>query len=208
MSDGLVAEVSSACRERLASEGFRPRPEDIFTRPIADELLWWLGLNRAVSRGRGAVEVNPVVGVRHQALESLVAELLGVKPHSYIPATLSISVGYLMPDSSYRPWIFDGDLPVAVVANDLVESVVEYGSAYAELHGSLAEIVQSMARGEGMREFTAYRLPVGYLLLGEPKYATASLKRTETQIGDREDPAAQQFRGFAAEFRKRLEISQ
>ena len=207
MSSGLVAEVRLACRERLADAGFQPRSGDIFTRPIANDLLWWLGLNRAVGQGRGAVEVNPVVGVRHQVLETSVAELLRVKPHSYIPPTLSISLGYLMPNPTYRPWIFDREVPVAVVADSLVEAVVTYGSVYAEMHGSLVEIIESMVRGEGIRELTAYRLPVGYLLSGRPKFATASLNKAETEIGAREDPAAQQFRGFAAEFRKRLEIS-
>ena len=206
-SAGLVAEVRAVCRERLVSAGFRARSGDIFTRPVTGDVLAWLGLNRAVGRGDGLVEVNPVVGVRHQALESLVAELLGVKPHGYVPATLSSSLGYLMPGARYRPWMFGGDVPLGGVADEMVADVAGHGVPYVERRSSLPAIVESMARGEGAKELTAIRLPTGYLLLGEPKYAIAALEASESALGNRQDLAAQRFRGFATAFRRRLDVS-
>ncbi|WP_146843993.1 hypothetical protein [Cellulomonas composti] len=206
-SGGLVAEMSAACRERLASAGFQARAGGVFTRAVDGEVLGWLGLNRAVGGGGGLVEVNPVVGVRHQALEALIAELLGAKPHRYVPATLSSSLGYLMPASRYRPWMFGAEAPVGVVADELVAAVVEYGMPYVQRHGSLTAIVEAMARGEGVREFVAVRLPVGYLLLGEAQRALGALEASESAIAHRQDLAAQRFRGFAAAFRRRLNVS-
>ena len=207
-SNNLVAEVSAACRERLTSEGFRPRTGDIFTRSVAGDVISWLGLNRAVGPSGAPVEINPVFGVRHQALESLVAELLGAKTHCYIPATLSISLGYLMPNSKYRSWMFSGDSPVAGVADDLVAAVREYGPPYVKRHDSLAAIVQSMESGEGVKEFAALRLPVGYFLLGQRSLAMGALESSESAIGDRRDLAAQHFRAFAGNFRRTVDVSE
>jgi hypothetical protein len=64
-----------------------------------------------------------------------------------------------------------------------------------------------MATGEGVKEFAALRLPVGHLLLGEPKFALAALEASESAIGDRQYLAAQRFQGFAAAFRHRLDVS-
>ena len=146
--------------------------------------------------------------MRHQGLESMVAELLGAKPHGYIPATLSNYLGYLMPGGRYRPWLFGGDVPVGAVADELVAAVAEHGMPYIERRGSLVAIVEAMAGGAGVKELVAFRLPVGYLLLGEPQCATDALKASESVIGDRQDLAAQRFRAFASAFRGKLDVSQ
>ena len=112
-------------------------------------ILGWLGLNRAASRQSPLVEVNPVIGVRHVAVESIVAELLGEKPHGYASPTLSVSLGYVMPVRSYQAWVFTVDTPVESVADDLVAAVTEYGIPYFEHHDSLAAIVQAMSEGAG-----------------------------------------------------------
>ena len=49
----------------------------------------------------GSVEVNPVIGIRHQAVERLVAELRHEKFHSYLPPTVSSPIGYVMPDEYF-----------------------------------------------------------------------------------------------------------
>jgi hypothetical protein len=204
-SKGLVAEVGVACGERLVNAGFRSRPGDIFTRPVASGVLGWLGLNRAVGRRDGLVEVNPVVGVRHQTVEAMVAELLGEKVRGYVPPTLSSSLGYLMPGERYQPWTFGGDVPVASTAKRLAAAVVEYGMPYIERYGSLEAIVEALSNGAGVREVAAYRLPVGYLLLGEPQRARDAIEASIRALSDRQDLAAQRFGAFASAFQRRLD---
>jgi hypothetical protein len=41
--------------------------------------------------------------------------------------------------------MFGGDVPMGGVADELVADVAEYGKPYAERHGSLAAIMESMA---------------------------------------------------------------
>lgn len=207
MSGAVLDAAAPAWRDRLLDAGFRKRSGDIFTRPVTDEILGWLGLNRAASRQSPLVEVNPVVGVRHQAVESMVSDLLGEKPHGYAPPTLSISLGYVMPARSYQPWVFTVDTPVESVADDLVAAVTKYGVPYIEHHDSLAAIVQAMSGGAGFREHNVFRLPVGYLLLGELEKARQAITASIDEIGQRQDLAAQRFRAFSSAFQQRLDRS-
>lgn len=202
---GLVGEASEAWRTALVSAGFRKRSGDVFTRAVAADVLGWLGLNRAVSRGDGLLEVNPVVGVRHQALERVVAELLGERFQEYVPPTVSVHLGYVMPEGRYRPWLFGGDAPVGDVAGEMAGAIVTYGMPFMDERASLSAVVTSMADGRaGIAEQLAFRRPVGYLLLGEPGRAREEVRASVDRLADRGDPAAQRFRGFASAFEKRL----
>jgi hypothetical protein len=139
------------------------------------------------------LEVNPVVGVRLQALERVVAELLGERFHGYIPPTVSVPLGYVMPEGRYRPWLFGRDAPAvdAAARND---------------RASLSAVVNSMADGRAgiAAEQLAFRRPAGYLLLGERGRAHAEVSDSLERLGDRGDLAARRFRRFASAFEERL----
>src|SRR5690242_10447195 len=91
----------------LGAYGFRKRAGQVLTAELAPDVLGWIGLNRATKhRAPGEVEINPVVGVRHQAVERLVAELLGIKFHAYVPPTVCTPLGYLLPEARFRSWLF------------------------------------------------------------------------------------------------------
>lgn len=202
---GLVAQASEAWRTALASAGFKKRSGDVYTREVAQDVLGWLGLNRAVHRGDGLLEVNPVVGVRHQALERVVADLLGERFHEYTPPTVSVHLGYVMPDGRYRPWLFGGDVPVRDVAGAMVDAIAAYGVRFMQDRACLDAVVESMADGRaGIAEQLAFRRPVGYLLLGDPQRSREALRASLDRLADRRDLAAQRFRGFASELEKRL----
>lgn len=202
---GLVAEASEAWRTALASVGFRKHSGDVYTRQVAEGVLGWLGLNRAVNRGDGLLEVNPVVGVRHQELERVVAGLLDERFHGYSPPTVSVHLGYVMPEGRYRPWLVGSDAPVRDVAAGMVAAVVAYGLPFMDERASLEAVVGSMSDDRaGIAEQLAFRRPVGYLLLGEAERARAEVRASLDRLGDRRDLAAQRFRGFASAFEKRL----
>lgn len=200
----LLLHIRGACRASLADAGYHPRAGDIYTRQISEDVLGWLGLNRAVNRQTGTVELNPVIGVRHQGLEKAVAELLDAKPHAYIPATLSTSLGYLMPSPRYRAWIVADEAHVEETVAEMVDSALKFGSPYMEGLGELRSIVHAMESGAGIREYVAFRLPVGYLLLDQPDRAAASLQDSVNALMERRDAAAESFRDFATRLQRRL----
>ncbi len=121
-----------AVRAMLEVAGFKKRVGQVFTRELGGDVLGWLGLNRATrGRQRGEVEVNPVVGVRHQGVERMVAELRGESFHAYQPPTVNTPLGYLMPEQRYRGWVIEAD-GSADVLEDLASAVAEYAIPFME----------------------------------------------------------------------------
>jgi hypothetical protein len=195
-----IDKAVTACRDRLAAAGFKKRSGEIFTIDVADDVLGWLGLNRAVGRSDAALEVNPVVGVRHEAIERMLAALKGEKFHAYLPPTVSVSLGYLMPEKRYQPWLFV-DSNVTEMADAMVRAVEAYGLPFMKENASPQAVVALMTAGEvGMREQLSYRIPIAYHLLGDDDQACDALATALRDLGDRHDVAADRFRNFAAAF--------
>jgi hypothetical protein len=187
-----------ALREPLERLGFRKRAGQIYTVDLGNEVLGWVGLNKA-SRHRqaGQVEVNPVVGVRHQPVERVVADLLGQKFHDYQPPTVSSPIGYLMPERKYAAWVIgEGSSPGA--PEDLASAVAEIALPWMQSLRALPQLRQALE--EQMGHQPEYRLPVVLALVGEHAEAGEAVKRTLAQLGTRADAAADLFRKFAESF--------
>ena len=185
-------------REPLLRLGFRKRSGPIFTTELAPDVLGWLGLNTATGHEpAGSVEVNPVVGVRHQVVERTIARLVGEAFHPYLPPTIRTSIGYVMPESTYTAWyIADGGPPSEV--DDLVRAVERHGLAYMQEHTTLSAVGEAAERGDATAP--EYQLPVLRLLLGRATAARNGLAADVEGLGDRRDPGAERLRAFARAF--------
>ncbi len=184
----------------LGDVGFRKRAGQVFTLGLADEgVLGWLGLNQASKHLGEAVEVNPVVGVRHQRVEQLVAELRGERFHAYQPPTVSVPLGQVMPEARYRGWIFERE-SIEHAATEMVAAIVEYGRPFMDETTSLGSLWGQLTENRG--HFLEYRRPVVLSLLGRHDEAVGDVDRSVRDLGDRQDVAAQELRSFAAAFRE------
>lgn len=179
----------------LEAAGFKKRSGEIFTRQLAEGFIGWLGLNRA-KRPEG-FELNPVVGVRCQELEDLLSTLLKERPHKYVPPTVAISLGYLMPDRQYRSWVLRGDT-AADVGADMVAAIVQYGVPFMASACTLHEVGTLLESSRfASTEHAAYRRPLIKWLLGDRAGALQVCASDGQQLGARSDPAAEHFRQFA-----------
>lgn len=194
-----------AIADRLQDLGFKKRAGAVFTVDVADATLGWLGLNTA-SRHQppGRVEVNPVVGIRHQDIERIVAELRGDRFHPYLPPTVNTPLGYLMPGSRYKAWLLDTS-DVAGEDN-LVRAVAAYGLSFMRSGATLAEIRRLLDEGLGFDHQLVYRRPVALAITGDIAGSLQSIEAIEVELGDRNDAAAAQLRSFAAAFRRRYDV--
>src|SRR6516165_8634490 len=93
--------VFGLVQERLVTIGFRKRKQGISSLPASEDVLGLVGLNKALARGLGILEINPVVGVRNQRVEKLVAKLLGEPFDELNPFSAGANIGYLSPQSRY-----------------------------------------------------------------------------------------------------------
>ena len=191
----------------LQKHGFKKRAGGIFTREIAEDVIGWLGLNRASKHHpAGQAEVNPVVGIRHQAIERIVAELRGEKFHAYVPPTVSTPLGYVMPAASYRGWLLGAGV-VEHNADDLVAAIEAFGVPFMVSGSSLPELCRLIGQGFGYDHQLVYRYPVAWILAGDLARAQEVLEAAEADLGSRTDAAAIQFRSFSTAFRNRFAAS-
>ncbi len=191
--------------EELARLGFRKRGGFVFTRNLAPEILGWLGLNIALNKDR-SLEVNPVVGVRHQRLERLVAELMAIRYHPYNPPSLSIHVGYLTEAPDYSPLLVADDWERASVIGTLGGIVQAYGLPFMTATMDIAALAAKLETGRfGIPHQTALRLPVAYFVLNETGRAQQYLAGQLQELDGRADPQATQYRAFASRLLERLE---
>lgn len=196
--------VSTTLREPIEQMGFRKRAGEVFTIKLADGVLGWLGLNYASRHHqRGQVEINPIVGIRHQAVERLVARLRQERFHEYQPPTVSVPLGYVMPVHGYKSWEFGGQYGTTAAA-DLVQAIADYGIPFMRSVIRLPEIL--MAINRGLCHYPEYRSPAVLEIMGHRNDAKVALARAVDELGERDDAAAQQLRHFVAAFTDEMSI--
>jgi len=197
--------VREVVREELAGVGFKKWVVDIFTRKINSAVLGWLGLNRATKGRPGVLEINPVVGVRHQPTERLLAELREEKFHAYVPPTLSVHLGYLMPERKYTPWLFPEGEDPAKQARCMIQAVSDFGVPFMEENATLKSMVTTIeASGFGIPEQQHFRLPVMYYLMEQKDRSEEYIENRLRELCERDDLAAHHYRSFAEAIHQRM----
>lgn len=197
----IAADAVSEITVRMEVLGFeRRQAAGVFTMELADGVLAWLGLNRASKRlGGDAVEFNPVIGVRHQEVERIVAELRGEKFHQFVPPTVSQSIGYVMPERRYVAWLFErASIPDR--ASDLVSAVEVHALPVLRPLVELAAALRAVDERWGFAHQLVYRRPVIRCLLGDEAGAIGALDSAVVELGDRSDAAAVELRSFGSAF--------
>jgi hypothetical protein len=189
----------AALVEPLGELGFRKRSGEVFTGALADDVVGWLGLNVG-HRSDGVLEVYPVVGVRHQGLERVVAEALGEKFHPSVPPTVSVPLSGLM-EGRYRAWQLADVTEVAAAAAGISSAVAAAGLEFMRSHVDPHALVAALEAGlSATPEQRAMRLPVALELAGETARAIAVTGAELDRLDGRVDAAAERFRRFAIGF--------
>ena len=204
-SSKLISEVLELTRRELTNAGMRKRRGDIYTCQLNEEILGWIGLNRAVHWGDGQLGINPVIGVSHQPIENMVAEMMGGKPDEYISATVSSPLGYLMPENTFLQWLYEEGADNVSEVGRMVYAIKRYGFVFMQANSTLDAIVETMLTSKTVvLHQVAYRLPVAYLLAGKVSLAEEYIHDQLEALGNRDDMAAQHYRRFAQNFSTRL----
>jgi hypothetical protein len=200
MPAGLAKDVDRIIAA-AATPPMRVARAGILTWEITDDFIGWAGMNRASEGRGGAVDVSPVVGVRHGECERIVARLGDSRDDGVIPPTLSVQLGYVMPEADYRYWRFDDPALAPRVAEELVGALREHGMPWAEQYADLERIYREGFGRYSIEEHRMDREPVVARLLGRPDEADERLEAWLRSLGERDDLAARAYRSFAEAFR-------
>jgi hypothetical protein len=191
----LRNEIQILTGDALKLLGFRKKG-DVWLFPLGTTAAsGWLGLN-TVSRPDGRVGISPVIGIRHEQIESMMKELSG-DPSVNAP-TISASLGYLMPQARYLEWLFeDAPFHYHSECQRMVEAIEVYGISFFKSNSSLETIIGHLEQGRyTYNESPAYRLPIGYVVSGDTSAAIAYANQKAEDLGSREDEAARRYRDF------------
>jgi hypothetical protein len=193
--------VLDAVTPALRGLGFRKRAGSIFTMDVCPGVLGWLGLNRATRHEpAGEAEVNPVVGVRWQEIERVVAQCRGEVFHAYLPPTLSTPLGYLLSEPKYKSWRFTA-ANASETAAAVAAAVARHGLPFMRSLAEATELSRRMVGGLGIEQQLIYRRPIALLLAGSAASAREDLESSVASLGRRSDLAAEEFRRFACALR-------
>jgi hypothetical protein len=204
ISPRFVSHVFTVTAGKMAGIGFKKRQAGIFTLCLNEEVLGWVGLNTAHYAG-GVLTINPTVGVRHQELETLVSNLMGMKPHQYIPPTIGTPIGYLTPKKQFTTWSFQEGTDCDAVVAEMVETVDKVGKPFMKRNANLLAVYETMLNsGLGIRHQLDYRIPTACALLGKNAEAEAVLNDRLRAISGKVDPASASFSKFAGRLREVL----
>jgi hypothetical protein len=152
----------------LTSKGMEEKKSGIYIGTISEDTLSWLGLNEAIKDGGEYIKVNPLLGIRHQGIARLVADLTGEKMDPFSPPTVSMPLGYLTPKRSFTTVDFFLPWDIGPPFERFTQDFEEYGSRFYEAGASLAGLLGYLEDRMFRRpNQTDYYLPACYYLLGE-----------------------------------------
>jgi hypothetical protein len=196
----FVTEILRIAAGELALMGMR-KSGGIHTYRLGADAFGWLGLNTITHRADGRVGLNPIAGVRHVGIEKLLEQLSG-KDRFQLNPTISTAIGYLMPEHRYVEWLFEpGPFDYVTECKTMVMAVKMYGIPFMESNTSLLPIINHLEQYRfTTREAATYRLPIAYWLAKQYELATAYIENRMSEIDNRQDVAAQDYRNFASNF--------
>jgi hypothetical protein len=198
--------VLDAVARALNERGYRTHSDAILSRDLRNDVLGWVGLTNTTDRRTGVLTIAPNVGVRHENLEELLAEIDGDESWTQKPPppTVANQLGYLMPDSRLVQWQFDPGQAYEPIVDQMVNAIGEFGEPYMHQNVQLDRLIDTIA-ADGIPDYKPYRIPVALLLLNRPADAMEVLAASVGALGDRDDPSAQALRRFSDRFIARAE---
>ena len=201
-SEGFIKGVFELADAEFRKAGWTKRKPDIFSQDLSEDGYGRVGLNKAIGRGNGILEINPIVGVGSHKLERFWMEMIGQKFQPYIGAAIGRNVGYLIPEKKYRPWLFREQDNCEALLADMVATVQKYGRPFMREHLELPALCEAMRYSKLGGPQDQYRIPAAWVLLGKNAEAEAFLEAKLKEMAGRNDLDAESFRKFAVKLRE------
>jgi hypothetical protein len=167
----------------------------------------WVGLNLKTSDLPRSLGVNPTIGVRHEKLESVLIELSPDLSDAPFPS-ITRPLGYLMPDRSFRSWVFKEGVDGNSTAREIVSAVVEYGGEFISRFSDWPTF-SSEAESSGLilDHMRAKTIPIIEALNGNVDRARELVASELVKVADGEDFYSKSYRIFAQGFMEKFSLT-
>lgn len=192
-------------RAQLEAAGFTYRGRSWYERPLGSETTAIVTLASNTYRGDSAIYINPSLGIRHERLEELLAELSGHQLGKYPAATISTSLGYVSPDGKHALYSFTPGDELSAKVKGLVRTISKDGLAWMLKYETLDSLLEGLVTFKySPRDQARLRIPLVHYLVGDYDSARLSLQEEGDQLAANHDVYSDQYRRLAQGLSTRL----
>jgi hypothetical protein len=197
----------AACAAALRDAGFSSiKSSNAFMQQFMPGAFGWVGLNLRTSDLPRSLGVNPTIGVRHEALERVLIELSEDLPASPLPI-VTRPLRYLMPEKSFRTWMFNAGEEPAPIASEIAEAVTRYGRSFVEKFVDWTVFSAEIESCGFVQEHMKLKIfPIVRALNGDIDSASRMVTAELARVGQSEDFYAKSYRYFASGFLRKFAV--
>jgi len=204
--------IERALRGPLEDAGWTPRAAGWFTRTIAPDHTGVLIASAASEHSpTGTAMATLYVGLRREDVQPLVRELCRTprSDRGYQSRTVNTTIGYVMPEPTWRTWFVTPDT-VESVAAELTALVARHALPYLERLAADPEALLDAVRSTALWDTDSGPCTLAVLLarMGRPDEGWAFVQERLALLGSRTDVANEQLRGMAGRLRSWLDSAQ
>lgn len=201
--------IEQALREPMRAIGWTPRAAGWFTRSIAPGYTGVLAASAASAHAApGTADTTLFVHLRREDVQPVVRELVEstYKDGGYRSPTATTSIGYLMPEPTWRTWLVTPDA-AAFVAAELAAATRDHAQPYLERLTADPELFLEAVKTSAIMASAVgpCTVAVSRARLGRPDEGWAFVQRHVASLGSRTDLAAQGTREMADRLRRWLD---
>jgi hypothetical protein len=185
-------------RAQLQAAGFSYRGRSWYEKPLGSGATAIVTLAPNTHRGDQAVYINPSLGIRHEQLEQLLAQLSRTEPGKFTPATIGTSLGYATPARKHIMYSFTPGDEFSDKVKGLVQAISKDGLTWMQKNQSIDAIYDGLAAFRfADRDAARFRIPLVHYLRGDYESACVSARRGLEDIGNNQDLYSQRYRQLA-----------
>ncbi len=196
----LTRKASIAKVEVILHEHGYVRRGAVWSWHIGTGVSGWLGLNTGRGPDPHTWLINPVIGVRHEAIECLVDKFNGpVKP--WFSPTIASNYGHYREPLEYLEFTLHGDACDDSVATSLVDMLNTEGRAAVEPMADFAHLRKALvSKRIGIPEINQFRYPILLVLMGDGRIADEMAAATIAACKGKTDPGHSHLRSYFEAF--------
>jgi hypothetical protein len=203
--------IERALRTPMQDAGWTPRAAGWFTRAITPGYTGVLAASAASEHApTGTAYVTLFVGLRREDVEPVVRELCRIpgSDGGYRSRTVITSIGYLMPEPTWRTWFVAPDTADAVAA-ELTDLVARHAQPYLDrLAADPEQLVEAVRATRHWSSASGpCTLAVCLARAGRPEEGWAFVQERRALLGSRTDVAGGQLRDMAGRLRNWLDLA-
>ena len=195
-----------AIRDELARSGYSSRIPGVFVRDLAPGVREWVSVQTSTSKSPQYVKFWLHLGVIVEVVQRCLSILMESSGWEHSP-TISAALQPFLPPGTEHGWFLTEPSAARSLANIIGRALTQYGKPVIDSMNTLERVRAHLERGTAGTSYLRQTSPIIYALTGNPALAQSIVQSEVAKISDQNNPAAEDYRGFASRFFNELKTS-